>query len=224
MMNLPSRWYPVNGIVTERSDPAVIKVFLHGTIPMEKLEQASLESPVAGRNSDITVIPGHFADRFKWRRLGDGRFPYLGEMVMVYLKNGSVVKATPRQTADVLVFYVDESTVILTGDIVAWRSFIPGIDQPSPPPVHMSSLIYRPQRGGLGESMLESVEIKTRRDLLEHLQKTWSGKLHPDIALRDSDIEVKLYSDSPDHRIDWQRTYIVMVFGSPEGFINGDPP
>jgi hypothetical protein len=78
---------------------------------------------------------------------------------------------------------------------------------------------YRPQRGGLAESMAEAREFTTRKEFLEYIKKQW--------AVYDpceyDEIEVRKYGVGIDTRIDWD-TYIVCIRGKGVGFTDGPLP
>lgn len=65
---------------------------------------------------------------------------------------------------------------------------------------------YRPHRGTLADAMAECVELPSTMEALRaHIAGQNYGWLDPDT------IEVQPYSDRPDYRIGWERTYIVMA-------------
>lgn len=71
-------------------------------------------------------------------------------------------------------------------------------------------MMYRPQRGSLLESMEDAAVLAPTKEALAEY-------LHAKIE----DVDVKLYTDFPDDRIGWERTYVVLVKGVAWGFTNG---
>lgn len=75
---------------------------------------------------------------------------------------------------------------------------------------------FRPHRGGLKESMDEMVEVDGISGLAKHL------------FVPESDIVIRKYDDSPDNRIGWNKTCIVVTRQPdgytfrPAGFIDSD--
>jgi hypothetical protein len=69
---------------------------------------------------------------------------------------------------------------------------------------------FRPHRGGLYESMKETVEVDSLEALKAHLLKTWLGHL--------GHLTCKYYCY--DARIGWH-TYIICENGHPIGFTDG---
>lgn len=81
-------------------------------------------------------------------------------------------------------------------------------------------IFYRPHRGGLKEAMDKAVLFNTVNEMIEHIAKEYNSfAIKPIIK---DNISLKLYDDSPDTRIGWKRTYIVLINGIPDGFFTDE--
>ena len=78
-------------------------------------------------------------------------------------------------------------------------------------------MLFRPQRGGLEESMAELVSIKTISEFIWHIRATF-----PEVPI-DAQLSIEPYGDGPDERIGWKQTFIIIAEGfGPLGFTDSD--
>ena len=73
----------------------------------------------------------------------------------------------------------------------------------------MSKILYRPHRGGLKEAMSELKEFKSIKEMLKYVYENESFEDEKSIK----DIRIKLYSKTPDNRIGWKNTFVVLSKG-----------
>jgi hypothetical protein len=73
------------------------------------------------------------------------------------------------------------------------------------------SFLYRPQRGGLSESMLEALKFDSKEELIQKL----SEDLMVNIEANEISIKKYVYDD----RIKWD-THIVLLNGNAIGYVN----
>jgi len=83
---------------------------------------------------------------------------------------------------------------------------------------------YRDHRGGLDESMQTLKEFESIEDLKKYVIERSIKEGNPlrFVHMESSHIEIKEYSDGPDKRIGWDKTYIVIDNVGPIGFCDSD--
>lgn len=81
-------------------------------------------------------------------------------------------------------------------------------------------IFYRPHRGGLKEAMGESKTFNTLNEMIEHIVSSYNSYAIKPIVKEN--VSIQLYSDEPDTRIGWKRTYVVLTNGIPDGFFTDE--
>lgn len=82
------------------------------------------------------------------------------------------------------------------------------------------SIFYRPHRGGLKEAMDKSKLFDNINQMFEHIVEQYN--LFAIQRITKDDISISLYSDKPDYRIGWNRSYIIMIRNYPHGFFTDE--